>query len=131
MSDEDASELPYGILKLPNRRRVDLLTTGDEGTPPAASLSVEEVAEALQVPDPPAFGDCPQCGRNDGYLNDGRDHWCICHVHKVKWYMGTNLFSSWTLETEETRNKNKALLSGYTEVDPIKGGDSTCLPQPS
>jgi Ser/Thr protein kinase RdoA (MazF antagonist) len=52
-------------------------------------------------------------------------------VHKVKWYMGTNLFSSWTLETEETRNKNKALLSGYTEVDPIKGGDSTCLPQPS
>jgi len=131
MSDEDASELPYGILKLPNRRRVDLLTTGDEGTPPAASLSVEEVAEALQVPDPPAFGDCPQCGRNDGYLNDGRDHWFICHAHKVKWYTGTNLFSSWTLETEETRNKNMALLAGYTEVDSIKGGNSTCLPQPS
>ena len=40
------------------------------------------------------FGSCPSCGANDGCLNVRRDDYFRCDAHKVKWYIGSNLFSS-------------------------------------
>jgi hypothetical protein len=41
------------------------------------------------------FGGCPTCHETDGFLNIGRDHWFVCHRHRVKWHVGSNLFSGW------------------------------------
>ncbi len=57
------------------------------------------------------FGGCPGCGNTDGYLNVGPDHWFFCHRHKTKWRAGSNLFSGWRDENEETWLRNRFLLS--------------------
>jgi hypothetical protein len=51
------------------------------------------------------FGGCPQCGGTDGIVNIGRSHWLHCSEHKVKWWVGSNLFDSWRHETEEEQRK--------------------------
>ncbi len=73
----------------------------------------------IQFPEPEHFGDCPKCGRHDGYLNIGRDHWFVCHKHKVKWCVGSNLFSDWREESKETWAQNEKLLAGYGEIEPL------------
>ena len=65
------------------------------------------------------FGGCPHCGRDDGFLNDGRDHWFRCDRHKTKWKVGSNLFSSWRDEDEETWLHNRFRLSEYMTVEPL------------
>lgn len=65
------------------------------------------------------FGVCPQCYRTDGYLNVGRNHWFVCDSHKTKWCIGSNLFSSWKEESEETWRENAAKLKDYEEVKAI------------
>src|SRR5215216_3188272 len=47
------------------------------------------------------FGVCPYCGKSDGYLNVGKGHWFYYETHRVKWFVGSNLFDSWKHETEE------------------------------
>lgn len=47
------------------------------------------------------WGNCPSCGEADGYLNIGRDHWCICRQPQVRWFVGSNQMSSWRLEKVE------------------------------
>ena len=64
------------------------------------------------------FGLCPVCHRTDGHLNIGRSHVYVCHVHKNRWPVGSNLFSDWRKESEETWDRNAELLAGYTEVEP-------------
>jgi len=75
-----------------------------------------EVFDARQEDD---FGLCPECHRNDGYLNVGRTHIFICHEHKTAWIFGDNVFSDWREQTEETFEENKKLLDGYREVKPF------------
>ena len=65
------------------------------------------------------FGGCPHCGKNDGYINFGRNHWMVCDKHETRWCVGSNLFSSWRDETEEDWEKNAQRMDGYTEVAPI------------
>ena len=65
------------------------------------------------------FGGCPCCGNADGYLNDGPDHWFVCHRHKTKWRAGSNLFSGWREEDEETWLRNRFRLSEYMTVKPV------------
>ena len=65
------------------------------------------------------FGGCPECGKNDGYLNVERVHVCLCDEHQVFWRIGENLFSSWQDETEEDWKQNEEKLRGYREVKPI------------
>jgi hypothetical protein len=65
------------------------------------------------------FGVCPVCYRSNGFLNVHKDHWFVCHVHKTKWHVGSNLFSSWKEENEKTWRKNEETLRGYTTVDPL------------
>jgi hypothetical protein len=67
------------------------------------------------------FGACPVCGESGTVLNIGREHWFVCHDHKIKWHVGSNLFSAWKEENQETWDKNAETLSGYREVEPTRG----------
>jgi hypothetical protein len=63
------------------------------------------------------FGWCPECGRSDGYRNIGRQHWYFCDAHRVRWSVGSNLFSSWRHEDDATWQRNAEHLEPYREVD--------------
>jgi hypothetical protein len=54
---------------------------------------VNEVNRDREAMNEDYFGVCPTCGSNDGFLIIGRDHWFICKEHRVKWLVGSNLFS--------------------------------------
>ena len=51
------------------------------------------------------FGGCPQCGKNDGCIHIGRAEWFFCKEHKTKWWVGSNLFSSWRVQTEQEQRQ--------------------------
>ncbi len=72
----------------------------------------------LKFPEPGRLGDCPICGRNDGFLNLFKSHWFICKRHKMKWYAGYDLYPGWKDETEEDWQRNERILSQYQEVRP-------------
>lgn len=78
------------------------------------------MGDVIQLPEANYFGDCPKCGRTDGYLNIGCDHWFVCDRHKTKWYIGSNLFSCWKEETPETWLKNQDKLAYHREVKPLR-----------
>ena len=63
------------------------------------------------------FGVCPKCFRTEGHLNIGPDHWYHCRKHKLKWNVGSNLFSAWRHESESQWAANAQLLAGYEEVE--------------
>src|SRR5215472_2080732 len=67
------------------------------------------------------FGGCPECGKTDGYLNVGRDHWFFCKEHKTRWCAGANLFSGWRDETDDEQQKawDKAEMDSFREVEPV------------
>lgn len=65
------------------------------------------------------FGGCPECGGCSEIRNVGRDHVGCCDVHQTAWWIGSNLFSSWCGEPEETWDANRRLLRPYRVVDPI------------
>ena len=51
------------------------------------------------------FGGCPKCGGSDGLYNVGRANWFVCHTHKVRWTVGSNILSSWRYETEDEQRE--------------------------
>ena len=55
------------------------------------------------------FGVCPDCRRTNGCLNVGGDHWFYCTEHHVRWWVGSNLFSSWR---DQTPNQQRAIYKG-------------------
>jgi hypothetical protein len=65
------------------------------------------------------FGLCPHCRNNDGYVNIGRGHWFVCDEHKVMWFIGSNLFSSWKDQTEEEQERAFYArgLDQYSRID--------------
>src|SRR4051795_6285499 len=65
------------------------------------------------------FGGCPTCGMTNGCINDGADHWFVCDRHRVKWYIGSNLFSGWRDDTAEDRFRARDLLGTYREVEAV------------
>lgn len=64
------------------------------------------------------FGVCPTCRRQDGCHSIGPDHWYVCDTHKVKWMIGSDLFSCWRDLTPQERFRNADKLAGYREVEP-------------
>jgi hypothetical protein len=64
------------------------------------------------------FGTCPHCHDYDGWINIGRGHWFFCDEHKVRWCVGSNLFSQWRFQTEQEQRAiyDKYDLGSYTEV---------------
>jgi hypothetical protein len=65
------------------------------------------------------FGGCPVCGRVDRLLNVGADHWFVCDADLTRWWIGTNLFSTWREDTPETWARNADDLRGFVEVKPV------------
>ena len=69
------------------------------------------------------LGGCPRCGVHDGFLNIGRDHWVVCHMHRVKWCFGANLFEPpWKDQDDALFSENAWLLANYAEVEPLREG---------
>lgn len=75
-------------------------------------------AVIMKFPEPGLLGDCPRCGRNDGFLNLYKAHWFICRRHRLKWYAGYDLFPTWREESEADWQRNGEILSRYQEVRP-------------
>jgi hypothetical protein len=73
------------------------------------------------IPEDPNYdhwGYCPECHRNDGLLNYGRDHYMICRTHRLAWHVGSNLFSAWREDSELDRVRQKILLRfGYHKIE--------------
>jgi hypothetical protein len=69
------------------------------GTVDIAAEAVSGQKKEAMVYDPADWGGCPECHATHGYLNVlgdlGMEHWFFCENHKVRWYVGTDLFSSW------------------------------------
>ena len=65
-------------------------------------------------------GSCPDCGKSDGYVNLGVEHWFICREHKTKWLAGTNLFDSWMNQTVAQTQSAEILLRSYKDVLPAR-----------
>jgi len=62
------------------------------------------------------FGVCPQCGKTGEMLNVADYHWLVCHEHKLRWLIGSNLFSSWQHENEDDWQRNFEIMQGYKEI---------------
>jgi len=65
------------------------------------------------------YGNCPKCGKTDGYVNISCNHWFVCHEHKNKWFAGSSLFSGWENETEIDWLGNAVLLGRYADIEPV------------
>jgi hypothetical protein len=67
------------------------------------------------------FGGCPHCLHNDGFLNTiGREHWFVCHRHKMKWSFGYNVFT--VHDTEDELRTNAYRLANYMTCEPATRG---------
>lgn len=63
-------------------------------------------------------GHCPVCDRAaDRVYNIGRSHWCVCDEHRLKWCLGSNLFSGWQRESPGDWVANELRLGEYEAVD--------------
>jgi hypothetical protein len=68
-------------------------------------------------------GLCPSCGKTDGFVNLGKEHWFICRDHKSKWFGGVNLFEGWENQTVAQAESIELMLNSYKEVVPIRNID--------
>ena len=68
-------------------------------------------------------GLCPKCGKSDGYVNLGKEHWFICRDHKSKWFAGINMFEGWENQTVAQAESIELMLSSYKEVVPLRNLD--------
>ncbi|MSR59448.1 MAG: hypothetical protein EXS05_17695 [Planctomycetaceae bacterium] len=64
------------------------------------------------------FGRCPRCLREVPYMNIGRNHWFVCERDKVRWWAGSNLFSSWHDETEADWERNFETIKDFEDAKP-------------
>lgn len=91
-------------------------------TSKAAKLMTDTTQNATTASDLNShFGLCPMCKRTDGFLNAGRGHWFVCHEHRVRWFVGSNLCSAWRDETEDQQRHAYDVEPGwgaYRDVDP-------------
>jgi hypothetical protein len=63
-------------------------------------------------------GVCPDCGKSDGFVNLGKEHWFICRDHKTKWFVGVNLFEGWENQTVAQAQSIEIMLETYKEIVP-------------
>ena len=76
------------------------------------------------------FGLCPHCHNHDGYINVSRSHWFVCDEHKVKWLVGSNLFSDWRQQTEDEQRRiyDARGIGDYSEVEPYFSQETITKP---
>jgi len=68
-------------------------------------------------------GVCPNCGKSDGFVNLGKEHWFICRDHKTKWFAGVNLFEGWENQTVAQTENIAVMLESYKDVVPLRNID--------
>lgn len=73
----------------------------------------EQLSKLFKGREAPSFGACPFCLREGHCLNVNRDHWFMCPEDRVRWYVGSNLFSGWKHETPVNWARNTLLLDSY------------------
>ena len=79
------------------------------------------MSAVVPFPQPETYWEsCPVCHQVDEFLNIYRDHWFVCHRHRTKWWVGSNLFSTWRNEKPSDWTRNAARLSAYREVEPYQ-----------
>jgi hypothetical protein len=66
------------------------------------------------------FGTCPHCHKTDGFINIGSVHVFLCREHKLKWCVGSNLFSCWRHQTEDEQRQiyDRLGVGDFTEIQP-------------
>ena len=74
--------------------------------------------------DIPYFGGCPTCGRTDGCVNYGSEHWFVCRRHRTRWSPGSNLFSGWRDEDPVHQIAFWWTVGDFTIVEPILPHDA-------
>jgi hypothetical protein len=62
------------------------------------------------------LGACPVCGAAHEVLNIGDDYWVVCHDHKTKWWIGSNIFCGWRFDHEGMWRENQERLATYDAV---------------
>jgi uncharacterized protein YeaO (DUF488 family) len=82
---------------------------------------LKEYIESLEVKlvfddDKNYWGHCPHPEHENYNMNIGRAHWMVCDVCKIKWLIGSNLFSSWRYESEETWIANSKHIKDYKNL---------------
>ena len=103
----------------------------NNGGPQTATVEIRDM-ENNEVATEEHFGGCPECGKNDGYLNCHRTHVFFCDEHKTAWVAGSNIFSSWRAETEEDWKRNEEKLKAYRRVKPVHPkADGSAAPIPN
>ena len=65
------------------------------------------------------FGNCPKCWGNSGFLNNKKEHWCVCLDCRYKWLAGRELNQTWMEETSDIWDRNRQYLQGFVEVRPV------------
>ena len=67
------------------------------------------------------FGVCPVCKSDDGYLNVGPNHWFYCAEHRARWFVGSNLFSSWREQTDDEQHAvcDRLSFDTFRDVEPV------------
>ena len=73
--------------------------------------------DGTEVPD--YWGVCPLCHRTDGYINIGKGHWYYCREHKNRWFIGSNLFSTWRDQSDEEQRRiyDELDFGSFKDVD--------------
>jgi hypothetical protein len=69
------------------------------------------------------YGRCPVCGSAGDMLNHGKNHWMVCHDHKVKWRIGSGFFSIFQRDRPAKWDQAGAILAEYREVKPLLDED--------
>jgi hypothetical protein len=84
--------------------------------------SFPETVKYAQPPEvrPDWLGLCPYCHDIDALLNVEREHYAVCHAHKLHWVVGSNLFCSLPNEDAGVWEANRQLLDSYQAVEPFR-----------
>ena len=85
------------------------------------------MSDIVRLPQPDPFSNgCPRCGRYTAIRNVQRSHWAYCEVHRFRWRIGSNLFSTWRSETDADWAANVQFLSCFADAtgwrERTKGG---------
>lgn len=92
------------------------------GTVDIAAEAMPEQKRETRIHDPADWGGCPECHGNDGYLNVlgdlGMEHWFFCESHKVRWYVGTDLFCTWRDMPREALQEQAEQAKALRPVEP-------------
>jgi hypothetical protein len=74
------------------------------------------------------FGGCPTCGRAE-WLNDGRRHWLVCHVHRLRQMICHEPLYRLPHEDEELAARNRDMLSAYEDAEFLPAGTWSTDPE--